>query len=329
LIGERELIKIFLEKFKVRGVPLPFGDDVSAWDLGDGRLAVLKIDVLFAGTDMPPGMTVKQAGWKAMVMAVSDFAAKGVRPSAALVGVGLPRRLLGETGRLAEGLRVAAETYGVKIVGGDTNEAGELTVAVALFGTCSRDKIVSRFGAKPGDLLAVSGFFGSTAVAFKILLEGFKASKGLERRVLRKVYQPRARLSHGLILHRLGATASIDSSDGLAWSLHELARASRVGFKVGRLPLSRDARVLAESHGLDPFNLAFYGGEEFELVATFNPESFRRAEPSLKRRFKVIGVATEERKVRFEGENTSRLIEAKGWEHFKMENIGRGVLDSS
>ncbi|RLI25575.1 MAG: thiamine-phosphate kinase, partial [Candidatus Hecatellales archaeon] len=122
--GERELVELFLGRFRGRRLPLPLGDDVSAWDLGGGRLAVLKVDVLTAGTDLLPGMSLRQAGWKAMVMAVSDFAAKGVKPLAALIGLGIPRRLTGEAGELAEGLKAAGKAYGVRIVGGDTNEAG-------------------------------------------------------------------------------------------------------------------------------------------------------------------------------------------------------------
>ncbi|RLI29318.1 MAG: thiamine-phosphate kinase [Candidatus Hecatellales archaeon] len=315
LQGERELIRLFLAKFKAGRLPLPVGDDVSAWDLGGGRLAVLKLDMFFAGTDLLPGMGLEEAGWKAMVMAVSDFAAKGVKPEAALVGLGLPESLVGEAGRLADGLRAAARAYGVKILGGDTNEAGELSVAVSLFGSCRRGALVSRFGAKPGDLLAVSGFFGLTAAAFKILLEGLEAPEGLRGKILRSVYRPRARLSLGLRLKDMGATASIDSSDGLALSLHQLAEASGVGFRVERLPLAEPARVFAEMHGLDPFDLALYGGEEFELVATFKPEVFRRRG----RGFKVIGVATGDGEVKFEDGKVSRVIEPRGWEHFKRE----------
>ncbi len=231
--------------------------------------------------------------------------------------MGLPKGRLGEAESLADGLEAAAKTYGVKILGGDTNEAEELAIAVVLLGFCRRGELVSRFGARPGDLLAVSGPFGLTSAAFKILLEGLEPPKDLEKKILESVYKPKARLSLGLKLNRLGATASIDSSDGLAWSLHELARASGVGFRVDKLPLAPEASKFAEKHGLDPFDLAFYGGEEFELVATFNPKIFSKAPQTLKRKFKVIGIATEDRLVKFENGKIARIIEPRGWEHFK------------
>ena len=317
--GEHELVELFLGKFKGKtSLPIPLGDDVSAWRLGEGRLAVLKVDMLTGRTDLLPGMSIRQAGWKAMVMAISDFAAKGVRPLTALVGLGIPRRMVGEAGELAEGLKAAAKTYGVKIVGGDTNEAEELTITVSLFGTCGEREIVSRFGAKPGDLLAVTGGFGLTGAAFKILLGGYEVPEPLRHRILRSVYWPRARLNLGLRLRGLGATSSIDSSDGLAWSIHELSKASKVGFKLHRIPLAEEAGEFAKLHGLDPFSLAFYGGEEYELVATFDPRIFVGARKDLKRGFKVIGVAVKEREVYFEGKKGRRMkVEALGWEHFR------------
>lgn len=311
---ERELIRLFLEKFGGRGLPLPLGDDVSAWRIGGGRLAVLKVDMLTAGTDLPPGMSLRQAGWKAMVMAVSDFAAKGVRPLVSLIGLGLPRRLVEEAEDLAEGLKTAGKTYGVRILGGDTNEASELTVAVSLFGVCKERELVSRFGARPGDLLAVTGSFGLTGAAFKILLEGYDAPEPLKTRILRSVYEPRAKLTLGLKLRRLGATSSIDSSDGLAWSLHELSKASGVGFKLFRIPVAPEAVRFARLHGLDALDLALYGGEEYELVATFNPRIFQGLKV---KGFKVIGKAVRGRKIYFEDKREMRPIEPLGWEHFK------------
>ena len=93
-LGERRIIEILLEQLEVMpGVPVPFGDDVSALDLGDGRLAVLKTDMLVGRTDVPSGMSLWQAARKAVVMNVSDLAAKGVRPTAILASLGLPRGL--------------------------------------------------------------------------------------------------------------------------------------------------------------------------------------------------------------------------------------------
>jgi thiamine-monophosphate kinase len=321
-LGEREIIQLLLEKFQPSPMPIPSGDDVSAVDLGGGRLAVLKVDMLVGKTDMPPGMTAYQAARKAVVMAVSDFAAKGVRPRAALVGLGLPRYGSRKVKSLAEGLRDAARQYGLSLIGGDTNEAGDLVITVAALGFCGKGRLLLRGGAKPGDLLAVTGPFGRTAAGLKILLENLKAPGNLREKLLRPVFTPEARLQVGLRLRRLGATAAIDSSDGLAWSLRELAVASGVGFSVHRLPLAPEAKAFADLHRLDPFDLTFYGGEEYELVVTLDPRRFRRG---WEKRWglQVIGRAVEQGGLVFEEKDVRRTIQPRGWEHFKARRRGR------
>jgi thiamine monophosphate kinase len=107
---------------------LPFGDDVAAVDMGD-EVAVLKSDMFVDLTDAPPQMTLRQMGRKAIVVTVSDFASKGVRPIALLTSVGIPRdfsrRKLKE---LALGMEAGAREYGVYIIGGDTDETSNLVV---------------------------------------------------------------------------------------------------------------------------------------------------------------------------------------------------------
>jgi thiamine-monophosphate kinase len=138
----------------------------------------------------------------------------------------------------------------------------------------------------------------------------------LKRILVDSVLQPQARLREGLALASTNAlTASIDSSDGLAWSLHEISRASNVGFLVNRLPLAEEAEQIAKLHGLDPVELCLYGGEEYELVVTVKPEKWKRAfeQVNLIR----IGRVTKERDIVFKHGKNALHIEARGWEHFK------------
>ena len=95
---------------------------------------------------------------------------------------------------------------------------------------------------------------------------------------------PKARLKEGLALGRSGAvSASIDSSDGLAWSLHEMGKMSDVGFQVSSVPVADEVRRFAEFNNLDPLELALYGGEEYELVVTVRPKAWAELKPRLKR----------------------------------------------
>jgi thiamine-monophosphate kinase len=322
-LGERKLITLIQSHLSVMpGLPVPFGDDVSAVDLGGGRVAVLKTDMLIGKTDVPRGMSLWQAARKAVVMNVSDFAAKGVEPMALLVSLGLPRDVMRkDVEEIARGLNTGAREYGAYVIGGDTSEASDLVVAISLFGTAKRKQLVLRSGAKAGDIVAVTGLFGKTAAGLRLLLDGYTASKDLREVLLRSVCMPNAHLCEGLALCRSGAlSASIDSSDGLAWSLHELARTSGVGFLVDRVPVADEVRRFAEFNGVDALELALHGGEEYELVVTVKPKRWADAELAVKTaggRLLPIGKATRDMQVLLEVDGEKIPVEPRGWEHFK------------
>ncbi|MCD6529097.1 thiamine-phosphate kinase [Candidatus Bathyarchaeota archaeon] len=322
-LKERKIIELIhrcLEEMP--SAPISFGDDVSAVTLDEDMLAVLTVDMFVGKTDMPPGMTLYQAARKAVVMNISDLASKGVKPSAVLTSLGLPRGLSRkEIVEIGRGLNSGAREYGAYVIGGDTNEASDLIIDCVAFGKTERKNLISRSGAKPGDIVATTGDFGNTACGFKILLEGFYAPENLKERILRSVYEPKARVAEGYALARSrSVTASIDSSDGLAWSLYELSKMSGVGFLIDEPPVSPETEAFAKLHSLDPVNLCLYGGEEYELVLTVKPERWLEARSLISKlgsELKRIGVAIEEKslKLKLNGEVTP--IEPKGWEHFE------------
>jgi thiamine-monophosphate kinase len=267
-------------------------------------------------------MSFWQAARKAVVMNISDFAAKGVKPLALLVSLGLPRKLkekdIEEIGR---GLNAGAREYGAYIIGGDTNEASDLVISIFLFGTAKKGEVMLRSGAKPGDVVAVTGFFGKTSAGLKILVEGFEAPAKIRKVLIETVLMPKARLKEGLALSQTKAvTASIDSSDGLAWSLHEIVRASKVGFLIDRLPIAKEAEKFAEINNLDPLELVLYGGEEYELVLTLKPKIWKRAERAVEEvggKLLPIGKVTADKHVLLKTKEKEGIIEPRGWEHFK------------
>jgi len=303
-------------------MPIPFGDDVSACPIGNDRLAVLKTDMLVAETDVPPGMTLWQAARKAVVMNISDFAAKGVKPCALLVSLGLPKKIVEkDVAELARGLNAAVREYGAFVIGGDTGEASDLIISVSLFGTARRSDVMLRSGAKPGDLLAVTGLFGKTPAGLSILLCNAEASEKTRKVLVESVLLPHARMKEGLTLGRTKAvTAAIDSSDGLAWSLHEIASASNVGFLVDRLPMADEAKKFAKNNNIDPAELVLYGGEEYEIVLTVKPPLWNATEKAVANeggRLTRIGRATTEKSVLLETQSMKRIIEPRGYEHFR------------
>jgi thiamine-monophosphate kinase len=304
--------------------PVPFGDDVSAVSIGDGRVAVLKTDMLVGKTDVPRNMSLWQAARKAVVMNISDFAAKGVEPKAILVSLGLPRDMMRkDVDEIARGLNAGAREYGAYVVGGDTGEASDLIIAISLFGTAEQKALMLRSGAKAGDIVAVTGFFGKTAAGLRLLLDGYAASQDLREVLLGSVCMPKARLREGLALCGSRAvTASIDSSDGLAWSLHEVARMSGVGFVISSVPVADEVKRFAEFNGLDALELALYGGEEYELVVTVKPKLWVDAETAVEAvggRLLPVGKVTRNRQVLLDVDGKKRPVEARGWEHFKSK----------
>jgi len=318
-LTEHEIIRILTNQFSGQsGVPLGFDDDVSTIPLSSKTWIIVKTDMLVGSTDVPPGMTIQEAARKAVVATVSDFAAKGVQPTALMVSLGLPAPANKTTVQaIARGLRQAAREYKCKVIGGDTNQADDLVIDIAGIGFASPKTIVRRNGARRGDIIAVTGPFGKTSAGLRILLSKEKKDLAKYPSLVRAVRQPKARLTEGITLAKSrAATSSIDSSDGLAWSLRQIAQSSRVGIGLYEIPIAADVRTFAKEHRLSALELALYGGEEYELVATIKPERFydlKKNVPSLTK----IGIVEKESFgiiARLDGKRIP--IEHRGWEHF-------------
>jgi thiamine-monophosphate kinase len=324
-VGERSIIEIIRKRLDTMPAsPVPFGDDVAAVTIEGEHVAVLKTDMLVGKTDVPDGMNLRQAARKAIVMNISDFAAKGVQPLAVLVSLGLPRTLSTmDVEEIARGLNSGAREYGAYVVGGDTGEASDLVIAVSLYGMALKSRLMMRSGARADDVVAVTGSFGKTGAGLRLLSGECEINQDFREILLDSVLMPKARLREGLALAASGAvSASIDSSDGLAWSLHELGKMSHVGFLIDRVPVAEEAKRFADSCGVDVFELALHGGEEYELVVTVKSDRWRDAEAAAEAvggRLLPVGKVMKEKRVVLVQDDKKRLIEARGWEHFKSK----------
>ncbi|UCH37720.1 MAG: thiamine-phosphate kinase [Candidatus Bathyarchaeota archaeon] len=320
-LGERrviELLQTYLDPFPQQAIP--FGDDVAAVSLDNDRVAVLKTDMLVGDTDVPPGMTLRQAARKAVIMNISDFAAKAVQPTAVLVALGLPKHTVQEdVENIGCGLNEAVREHGAYIVGGDTGEAPCLVISCMVYGVATKSQLIPRSGAHPGDILAVTGAFGNTSAGLKLLLDPCTAES--KAKFLDAVYLPKARLQEGLALGQTHTvSAAIDSSDGLAVSLYELQKQSHVGFELSTVPIDEDVVKFADANQLDPVDLALYGGEEYELVVTVRPEGWTKACHAIHGvggELIAIGTATGKQDIMLCQPGVDRKIRYKGWEHFK------------
>ena len=293
------------------------GDDVASVPVGKGKL-VVKVDMLVEHTDVPAGMTYRQAARKAVAMCVSDFAAKGVRPDSFMVSLGLRRGVTQEqVDALAEGFRDAEREWKVHLVGGDTNESEELIIDCTMLGFALR--VVPRDGSSPGDALVVTGRFGYTGAGLEMLTKSAVAEDAFRKVAPESVLMPTPNLRAGNA-HAPYLTSAMDSSDGLARSLHTLAKASRVGFELTSLPAADGVKRFASSNGLDPDALVLLGGEEYVVVGTMrrrNVEAARRAVKRAGGELLEIGRATKSGRVELLTGGKRRTVEDEGWTHLR------------
>ena len=294
------------------------GDDVAVIP-ARGKKLVLKVDMLVENTDVPPGMSYRQAARKTVAMCVSDFAAKGVRPDSFMVSLGLRRSTTQEqVDQLGRGFRDAEREWGVRIVGGDTNEADQLVIDCTMVGFAK--KVVERRGARPGDALVVTGPFGYPPAGLKIMIDDARAERRFRETATRSVTKPTPDLNVGIALAGC-LTSAMDSSDGLARSIHTLAEASGVGFEIDKLPAGKGVAEFAEDNGLSLQDLVLAGGEEYVIVGTVSPRklaSAREAAKSVGSQVTVIGRATREkgRVVLLTGRSRKRIRD-EGWTHLR------------
>lgn len=322
-LGERAAVRIILDTIaKSPNALLPYGDDVATIKLSENLGLAVTCDMLFQSTDFPKGIKLSQAARKSIIASVSDLAAKGVRPLGFLVSLGVPAEYTEKDLReIICGLEEGAREYNAYILGGDLNESNELVVDCLAFGVFKPSNLISRRGARPGDILAVTGHFGLTSAALISVEKDLELPPKIRDRILSAIYAPKAKLREGVLLaeNKL-ASCAIDSSDGLAMSLYDLVHANNFGFELHKVPVAREAEEFASIHGYDAEELALYGGEEYELIFTVPREKLNQAREIFsesKCQFIEIGVVTESPKVVVRKGEKTHEVRTRGWEHFK------------
>ncbi len=300
------------------GLLVGIGDDAAAWRPRSG-VTVFTTDTMVEGVHFD----LEWMGWaalgrKSLAVNLSDIAAMGCSPSYAVVTLGL-RGDLPVDGLTAmyEGLAEAARGYGCAAVGGDVVGSPVFFVGVAALGSAERpEAILTRSGASPGEVVAVTGRLGSSAAGLRLLRSGSPGCGAAAGRLKEAHLNPRPRVAEGRALAEAGVSAAIDVSDGLVADLEKLCRASGVGAELDAYSVPVD-EALRSTFPDDWLDLALGGGEDYELLFTAREEVVERAAAVVDAPVTVIGRTVDRGEgVRALGPSGVPLdLRLRGWDH--------------
>jgi len=264
-------------------------------------------------------------GYKALARATSDLAAMGARPLYFLLSLALPEACTKKWfDDFLDGMSRAARKFGLVLAGGDTTRYPLVAINITVIGQVAPGRAVLRSGARPGDLLCISGRLGAAELGLRLMLRKLHNQKEWKK-LLKKYFYPEPRLALGEWLAKNGrATAMIDTSDGFSTDLAHICEASGVGARVWseRLPKVAVPREL-QKLGLHPLRLALDGGEDYELLFTVPPRlALRLPRAILGVPVTAIGEITLEKRILlFDDAGRAQPLPAQGWDPFRKRPI--------
>jgi thiamine-monophosphate kinase len=308
-MNERELIARLLPALpRNESVVTAAGDDCAVLDVGAPEYLLFKTDAVVEGVHFAHEAAPERIGRKALGRCLSDIAAMGGKPTAALVTLGLPQKFEAtDVERIYAGLNQLAARHQVAIVGGETttNPGGTL-ISIALIGTVDKSRCILRSGARTGDAVFVTGRLGGS-------IDG----KHFD-------FEPRIREGQWLAAH-FETHSMIDLSDGLASDLRHILKASGVGAELlsSAIPISREAKLKAraDSSAKPPLLAALTDGEDFELLFTLPAKQAVAVADAWKAQFPdlpltCIGRITKEPGLRLRDKQGVRALNVHGYTHF-------------
>jgi thiamine-monophosphate kinase len=317
-LGEFDIIARYFARTTPRDdVLLGVGDDAALLMPPPGRALVAATDTLVEGRHFLPGTPSASVGHNALAVNLSDLAAMGADPAWALLSLSMPDADEAWLEGFAGGLHALASRHGVALVGGDT-VSGPRVVTIAVLGFVAADAALRRDGARPGDVIFVSGTPGLAAAGLELLREGRATFDSDDPRVRRFLYaEPRLALGRAL---RGRATAAMDVSDGLLGDLAKLAKASGVGarLELERLPIPS---LLAAGHDREQAeHYVLHGGDDYELLFTLPRDAAeaRAAEIAAEADCAIhrIGEIVAARAVTCRRDGRDEPVSASGHDHF-------------
>ncbi|VVC76538.1 Thiamine-monophosphate kinase [Aquicella siphonis] len=285
--------KYFAARAKNRpDVRVGIGDDAAVVQPAPGSELVITTDTLIAGVHFPETTLPYDIGHKALAVNLSDLAAMGATPAWVTLALTLPQESADWIKSFCDGFFTLADRYSVQLIGGDLTR-GPLSITVQALGYAPIGKALLRSGAKPTDLIYVTGTLGDAGLGLRFLQQGITLDVSYQPWILERLNRPEPRIMAGEILRFL-ASAAIDISDGLAADLGHILESSHAGALIypDQLPLSEASTcTLAPAEAI---TLALTAGDDYELCFTLPAELRGTLErlPSFPCRLTCIGEIT-------------------------------------
>ena len=254
------------------------GDDAAAVEIGD-RYLVVSTDMLWEGTHFHPVMSWRQKGWMAAAVNLSDIAAMGAQPLGFLMAMGLPADLdEKDVAEMVQGAADCCDQYGTDYLGGDTKECSELVLTGTSLGLVPKEGLLARKGARPGDLLLMTGTAGLAAAG----LQGPGDRNGSVRKAIKALFEPLPRIKEGTLLSSSGVGHLLHGHlrRTVHAHLHELGEASGVAFEVDAS--KRSLSITRSGRSPRPATSALmssrlHGGGDYQLLFTIRPNGLDRS----------------------------------------------------
>ncbi len=308
------------------------GDDAAILDYANKQV-VVSTDLLTEGVHFNlMYVPLKHLGYKAVVVNLSDIFAMNATPKQITVSIAISSKFSVEAiDELYAGIHLACEKYNVDLVGGDTTSSlTGLTISVTAIGEGRKDDLVMRGGAKPNELLCVTGDLGGAYMGLQLLErenEVFKVNQNMQPQlegynyILERQLKPEARADVIAAFNKIGIkpTSMIDISDGLSSEIMHLCKNSGTGCSLfeDKIPMDEQTKKMAEELNINPLVAALNGGEDYELLFTLPLEDYEKIKNDPD--FTIVGHMTEAG----EGINlittggSAIALEAQGWNHGK------------
>ncbi len=334
--GEFNLIHHLTKNIDIKNTSsiLGVGDDCAVID-ALGKQIVVSTDMLVEDVHFDLIYTpLKHLGYKSVITNISDIYAMNAKPTQILLAIALSNRMSVEDIELFyEGVYAACNDYQVDLVGGDTTSSKKgFIVSITAIGEVEMNEFVTRSGAKPNDLLCVSGTLGGAYLGLtllerekKIFLENSAIQPDLENEkfIVGKLLMPSARkdIIEFLAKEKIIPTSMMDISDGLSSECFHICEKSAVGCKIyeEKVPIHIDAKQAAIKFNLDPITAALHGGEDYELLFTIQQKDYEKI--TLHEDISVIGYITDiEKGLHLITKSGREMpLTAQGWQSFNKK----------